>query len=348
MRVQLVDRPADAFQQPVHADVLARVCRRALGDDVRVDAVVELPWGSYNSVYRLDCEGRPPLVLRVAPAPGRPYRVENAMMRNEYAAVPYLAPVGELLPRILFADFTHQLVDRDFLVQTVLPGVPAPQAMGGWSRSRGAELFAEIGAVTRRLHDVAGRAFGPVAGPGFATWSEALAEHLRTAALDVRDTGHDPRDVLALAAEAERHADALDEVRVPRLLHGDGWTANFLVDPRAGPVTVTGVCDFDRAEWGDPLADWGVQRALLRPGTERDAFWEGYGQPRPEATGVRQLLYRARHAVALRLDLLRPGRTTLAGYATAESVESVESVAGKVAATYDEVGGVLDRLGHTA
>ncbi|ACU36849.1 hypothetical protein Amir_2928 [Actinosynnema mirum DSM 43827] len=33
--------------------------------------------------------------------------------------------------------------------------------------------------------------------------------------------------------------------------------------------------DLDRAEWGDPLADWAVWTARRKPG--REGFWGGYG-----------------------------------------------------------------------
>ncbi|WP_020573284.1 phosphotransferase family protein [Actinopolymorpha alba] len=327
VRYECVERPVGAFQEPVCADVIARMCCRAFGDEVPIESVVELPWGSYNNVYRVEPRSGPPVVLRVAPAPERQFRVEAALMRNEYAAAPYLAPIRDLLPRIVFADFTHEVINRDYLVETLLPGVPAPEGVGRYPRSQWSSLFHQIGAVTRRIHDVRGRAFGPVAGPLFATWSEATVAFFRTTAQDVRDAGHDERDLWELATEAERLAGILDEITEPRLLHGDGWTANFLVNPETAALTLTGVCDWDRAEWGDPLADWAIQRALLRPaGTERDAFWDGYGRPRSVADGVRQRIYQARHAVALRLDRIRLGRRD------------------QIAVTYDEIGAILTHL----
>jgi len=150
--------------------------------------------------------------------------------------------------------------------------------------------------------------------------------YFRGAAQDVHDAGHDPRDVWELASAAERHSAELDEITEPRLLHGDLWTANVLVDPETAALTITGVCDWDRAKWGDPLADWAIQRALLKPGTEREAFWIGYGQPRTVAAGVRQLLYQGRFALELRLDHIR--------------LRSADSVA----ASYKEIGQILQHL----
>ncbi|MBM7783579.1 phosphotransferase family protein [Tenggerimyces flavus] len=331
MRYQSIDRADDACQRALDAELVEHVCRRAVGADHQVEAITELPWGTYNNAYRVDLRAGPPMVLRIAPERARQYRVEAELMRNEYAVAPYLAGISELVPRIHFADFTHQMIDRDYLLQSFLPGVPAPEAMGQSARPRWASLFHQIGTITRSIHEVAGRAFGPVANARFTSWGAAVVAHFRSVAEDLQDTGH----VRDLADEAERLSDVLDEITEPRLLHGDGWTVNFLVDPGSDELTVTGLCDWDRAEWGDPLADWAIQRALLRPGTEREAFWIGYGQPRTVASGIRQEIYRARHLLGLRLDLIRPGRSS--GAPTDD----------EIATNDQEVGEILDRLRST-
>jgi aminoglycoside phosphotransferase (APT) family kinase protein len=248
-------------------------------------------------------------------------------MRNEYATAPYLAPIADLLPRIVFADFTRQLLGRDYLVESLLPGTPLPEAVGPKAGPRHAPVFERIGDVARRIHTVPGPGFGRVIGPLYDTWSEALVTYFRAAADDVHDTGHDADDIRDLADETERLAPVLDEITRPRLLHGDGWTGNFLLD---ADLTVTGVLDWDRAEWGDPLADWAIQRALRKPGTVREAFWVGYGRPRTVATGVRQDVYRARFLLGCRLDMIRPG----GGFGSPEDV----------AANYRELGETLDLL----
>lgn len=307
MRYEPIDRPAGAFQENIAAPVLVQLCHRAFGSDSIVEAITELPWGTYNNAYRIQLSGRSPVVLRVAPAPERQFAVEQAMLRNEYATTPYLAPAGALLPRTEFADFTHQLIGRDYVFQSLLPGVPAPEGLGRYPRSQWVAFFHQLGAVARALHDVPGPGFGPVAGPRFDSWSESIRRYFLTAAADVERSGNDSQDVQALAVQADRFGRVLDEVTEPRLLHGDGWTANFLVDPRTPDLTLTGICDWDRAEWGDPFADWAIQRALLRPGTERDAFWPAYGSSREAVGGIRQHFYRARHVLGFRLDRIRSG-----------------------------------------
>ncbi len=86
-------------------------------------------------------------------------------MRSEYAAAPWLVGLGPLVPRVVGADFTHQVVDRDYLVQTLLVGTPAPELMSGCSRSQWPGLFAQLGGISRRIQEVPGETWGPVAAP---------------------------------------------------------------------------------------------------------------------------------------------------------------------------------------
>ena len=51
---------------------------------------------------------------------------------------------------------------------------------------------------------------------------------------------------------AEAHP-ALDEVQSPRLVHWDLWDGNVFVDPATAQIT--GISDFERSLWGDPLME---------------------------------------------------------------------------------------------
>ncbi|WP_084798886.1 phosphotransferase [Actinosynnema mirum] len=85
-------------------------------------------------------------------------------------------------------------------------------------------------------------------------------------------TGWSPR---AARAVAEERGELLDRVDRASLLTGDLWTPDVLLADGAPRPLVTGVLDLDRAEWGDPLADWAVWTARRKPG--REGFWGGYG-----------------------------------------------------------------------
>jgi aminoglycoside phosphotransferase (APT) family kinase protein len=319
-----IERSAGAFQEPVPAGTIAAMCRHAFAGHGDVISVVENPWGTYNNTFRVDLDGGVAVILRVAPSPTRHGRSEHELLRNEYAAGQHLTSLADLLPRTLAADFSHDIIDRDYVFQSMIPGVPAPEGLQAYQRPRWASFFRGLGAVNRSLHEIRGPSFGRVAGPRFAAWSDAVVAMILDVAADLEHAGLDAGDVRHLARVAEQRRDVLDEVVEPRLLHGDLWTVNVLIDPAAPEPTITGICDLDRASFGDPASDWSIRRAGERPGTERDAFWETYGRREtpPSQTG-RSQIYLALHLAENRLERHRLGRLS------------------EIPATYHELGKVL-------
>ncbi|WP_275292178.1 aminoglycoside phosphotransferase family protein [Amycolatopsis sp. La24] len=321
MDFQPQDRPSDAFQQPLSADQIELLCRRALGTSVR--SAVEIGWGGYNNTYRVELADGP-AILRVAPEPTRQTRIEPQFMRNEYLAAPYFAPISPLMPRTLAADFTHQVIGRDYVLQAVLPGAPGPEVLRGFEPEERAPYFRQLGEITRAIHDVRGPGFGLVAGPHFATWSEALIAYFEDNAADVEDLGLDGSDLREVAAWAKRDAALLDEIAEPRLLHGDLWHVNVMLTPE---LEIVGVFDHDRSWWGDPAADWTIRMASAKTGSRRDWFWDTYGQPDASPSARRRALYyEARHLGAVRLERYRLGKE------------------GKVEESYPEVAEILTAL----
>jgi len=310
MELRVVERGPHAFQRPLSAAEIEAVCRRAFGADVVPSTAVELGYGSYNSVYRVELAGRTePVILRVAPAEDRQFGSEWRLMRNEYAAVPWLAVIAPLMPRVLAVDWSHDTVDRDWMIQTCLSGIPAPEQLGEYPRSGRTTFFRQLGAIARSVHDVRGPHFGRVDGSAHASWGEVLITSFTQIADDLEQLGLDATDVRKAAAVAERNCATLDEVREPRLLSGDLWTVNCLLDADAPEPSITGVLDFDRTEFGDPAADWTIRMAQAKS-DERQAFWDSYGAlDRSPAAVWRAGIYELRHLAAIRLERHRLGET---------------------------------------
>ncbi|MFI1702387.1 phosphotransferase family protein [Streptomyces bobili] len=297
-----IPREPDAFQQSVTAEDIQAMCRRAFGSTVQVISAVELGGGMYNTTYRINANGLgAPVVLRIAPAPGRQFVSERELMRNEYETVPYLAPIADLVPRVLFADWSQEITGRDWMFQSHLDGTPAPDRLGDYPRPLWQGFFAQLGTITKDIHAVVGPRFGPVAGPGYATWSEAVLASLSSIADDVSRVGLDAADVRKVADLAAEHHKVLDEITEPRLLTGDLWTVNTMLAAAPTPV-ISGVLDLDRTLWGDPAADWTIRMASAKTG-ERTAFWDTYGPRTATAAHTwRGLVYEARHLGVIRLE----------------------------------------------
>ncbi|OQD57530.1 aminoglycoside phosphotransferase [Streptomyces phaeoluteigriseus] len=297
-----IPREPDAFQQSVTADDIQAMCRRAFGSTVQVTSAVELGGGMYNTTYRIAANGLgAPVILRIAPAPGRQFVSEYQLMRNEYATVPYLAPIADLIPRVLFADWSQEITGRDWMVQSHLDGAPAPDRLGDYPRTLWPGYFAQLGTIAKDVHAVRGPHFGHVAGPGHPTWSAAVIASLSAIADDVNSVSLDAADVRKVADLASEHRKVLDEITQPRLLTGDLWTVNTMLAAAPTPV-ISGVLDLDRTLFGDPAADWTIRMASAKQ-DERTAFWDTYG-PRAatSADAWRALVYEARHLGAIRLE----------------------------------------------
>jgi aminoglycoside phosphotransferase (APT) family kinase protein len=309
MILRSVERAPGSFQQPLTEDQITAMARRAFGEGTDVVSAIELGDGSYNSTYRVALASDFEIILRVAPEPARQLRAERAFMRNEHAAAPYFAPIAALLPRTLCVDFTHDLIGRDYMFQTIVPGIPAREGLEKYPRERWTPFYRDLGAITKQIHAVRGDSFGPMIGPRFPTWSGAVRAALADIVADLDDAGLDTAGARELADMSAANEAILDEVREPRLLHGDLWTINVMIEPDAPEPTVCGLFDCDRVSWGDPESDWAIYRAAGRPGTERDAFWQSYGplDASPPAQW-RRLLYEARNIAAARLEYHRLGR----------------------------------------
>lgn len=309
MRLHTLERPPDAFQQALTSTEIAAICRRTFGEHTRATEAVELGLGGYNTVYRVELESGP-VILRVAPRESVQYGSEWRLMRNEYAAMPWLAVIAPLMPRLLAVDWSHAIVDRDWMIQTCLTGLPAPEHLGHYPRSGRTTFFRQLGAITRTVHDVRGPHFGRPAGPTYASWSEVVIASLEQIANDLEQAGLEAADVRTAATIATRDQALLDEIHEPRLLTGDLWTVNCILDAEAPEPLISGVLDFDRAEFGDPAADWTIRMAQAKP-DERKAFWDSYGplDHAPEATHRAQI-YEAHHLAAVRLERHRLAKPT--------------------------------------
>ena len=225
-------------------------------------------------------------------------------MRNEHASTPYFAPIAELTPRTLAADFTHQLIGRDYMFQTFLSGVQATEALAAVPREERGPFWRQMGEILARVHSVRGNGFGSVVGPSYATWSEAVIASCRAIADDIESIGLDAADLREVIVAADVHRAVLDEITEPRLLHGDLWTVNVMIDPDSTDQRIVGVFDCDRTRWGDPMSDWTVFLINRHPGREMDEIWTTYGG-RPadtESARVRALFYQARNLGEVRLE----------------------------------------------
>ncbi|MFC1582233.1 phosphotransferase family protein [Planctomycetota bacterium] len=189
---------------------------------------------------------------------------------------PILEKTSVPAPRITLSDFSREILDRDYLIMEFLPGFS------------GRFEDAELGRHVREIHAIKGELFGypERAAPTGQAWPALFSEYTGLILKDCLDCGIMEADEHAWFDEVyARNMGAVKDCE-PCLLHLDLWTQNILTEDGR----ITAVLDFDRGLYGDPELEFAV---LDTYGYSSAAFFNGYGQPRPDGSeaAVRQVLY---------------------------------------------------------
>jgi len=295
--IELTHTPGD-LRQPLAAADIITMCRRAFGRGTRVESAHELGGGEYNTTYRVRMAGAEPVILRVAPPPGaRLFWDERDLMRKEQAIQPYFAPIATLMPRTLLVDFTHQLIDRDYMFQTYMHGERWLEVEHELTPAEDEALWRQFARIAWSIHDVEGDSFGyPYPGPRFPSWSLAVLDIVDRVVSDLEEVGLDTTDILSVRRVVTENRDVFDEITRPRLTHGDLWPFNMLIERGPDGAAIVAVIDADRAWWCDPMADWTAHlfriKTSPRMSRNRAIYWDEYG-PCPQGPGsdLRALVY---------------------------------------------------------
>lgn len=264
-----------------------------------------LTGGQFATTYRVTLSDGERVVVKTAPTrTDQLLAYEHDLLRAEALVYGLAASLPALrMPTVLLTDFSRTVLPSDALVVSHLPGVPLVDAGFGPAASdpRTARAERETGAVLAALHELTGPAFGYPCGRQAPTWRESFTgmvdELLDDAALwSVAVPAEDVRAVMS------RHADVLDDVVRPALVHTDLWAGNLFVDPASGALL--GVIDPERAFWGDPLADLvGIDPMGREPGTP--ALLDGYGPLDIDSPSARTRLdlYRMRLCLVMMIEI---------------------------------------------
>lgn len=171
-------------------------------------------------------------------------------------------------------------------LSTFLPGIRLDQAIRSLPAPALRDAWRSVGAVLRRVHEIALPEAGEIVGdrvePFAGGWARYVTEGLTDDLRRLRSTLGEPElsppllnRVVAGAAAALRDAPI-------RLLHNDALPQNVLVERGPDGWRCSGRLDWEFARAGDP--GWDLAALDFRPaGLVPPAFYEGYGAPPTEA-----------------------------------------------------------------
>ncbi|MFK3985642.1 phosphotransferase family protein [Micromonospora sp. NPDC050397] len=283
---------------------LDALVRRGFGDRARIARWRELTEGHYNVAYAIRLVDGADLILKIAPPPGLELLGHEVdLMRTEVEFFRRAGAAGVAVPEVVFADTARDLVGSDFVFLGRINGVALNTVSDELSPAGLAAVRARVAAETALLHTVTGPAYGyPLRDSRTwqPTWRAAYGAMVRDILDDARRLGTElPLGVERIETLLSRHADALDEVDRPALVHFDLWDGNVFVSPDGdGGATVTGLIDGERAFYGDPVAEF-VSMTLFRDPAELPGLFAaytaaGHGTIEPtEAVARRLAMYRS-------------------------------------------------------
>jgi aminoglycoside phosphotransferase (APT) family kinase protein len=256
---------------------IAQMAARAFGGTALAsgeDAVRELKDGWFNVVYDVRLADGREVILKIAPPPGAEVMTyERDLMRTEVEAMRRVAENPVIpVPRIHFHDAARDLCDADYFFMEKLRGDNLGHVKSSLSPETRARVETRIGEILRAINGFTGTYFGYPGHPDLrgGSWRAAFAK-IVDSVLEDGGRKHAEYDADRVRAAVLKHAPALDAVGEPRLVHWDAWDPNFFV--LNGEVT--GLVDFERALWADPLME-----AQFRPlyGEGIPNVLRGYGR----------------------------------------------------------------------
>ena len=247
-----------------------------LGLAAGAEAVRELTEGWFNVAYDVRLGDGRQVVLKIAPPKGAEVMTyERNIMATEVSSMRLVRANPAIpVPEIHFFDDRRDLCDSDYFFMEKLTGDNLAHVKSSLPPEIRAKIEARTGEIVREINAFTGTYFG------YPGERDLRSEDWRSAFVRIVDSvledggakgaecGHSHDEIRAVIA---KHAPALEAVTTPRLVHWDAWDSNFFV--KDGEVT--GLLDFERALWADPLME-----AQFRPlfGEGSANILRGYGK----------------------------------------------------------------------
>lgn len=247
----------------------------AFGAHAAISRYADLRDGYFNAAYQIDLADGRRAVLKVAPSPAvRVMRYERGILGSEVQMLRLVRTHTNVpVPEVYFHDDSLTIVDSPYFLMSFVPGQAYNQVRDGYTAQRRAIVEQTSGSYMRQINAISGPYFGypAQASRGYRSWRQAFLAMFE----DLLQDGLEkyvllPVEYESLRRRVEAVAPALDDVRTPQLVHWDLWDGNIFVDPKTG--LITGLIDFERALWGDPLMEFQYRTLEITP-----AFESGYG-----------------------------------------------------------------------
>lgn len=260
---------------------IKELVRIHFGRECETGEITELTGGMFNAIYRIERKNeKDAVILKVGVIPDTtlltyerdimPVEVECYRMIREQTTVP--------VPEVLAYDFSKRYIESNYFFMTELKGEPFSKVMKKMGQENADRIREELAGYLYQIHGVKGKYFGYFTKDErrqYSTWKAAFFHMFRQILAD----GREHRVKLPYArimAALQRHDGSLEDVREPSLVEYDCHGGNIFVKKTGNSYTIEGILDFERAFWGDPIADFPTAFVFTDDIRKETAFLNAY------------------------------------------------------------------------
>lgn len=247
-----------------------------------VTKIMELKEGLFNRAYLIQGTGEldKGIVLKIGPSPDiLVLSCEKDIMRTEIAVYDMLKKSEVPTPKILEVNTNRDLLDCDYFLMEKLEGVTWKSVQNSMNPQTRSRLLEELGYLTGVMHRIKGTHFGYInrrPEDRCQTWGEAYALFMTDCLKDARSFGYElPYEKLEILLKDYR--ELLDQIKEPVLTDNDLF-GNIFLDPVT--FEITGVVDFERALFADPMMDFAACLTLFDDVEKVPEYLRGYERGR--------------------------------------------------------------------
>lgn len=260
---------------------IKELVRIHFGRECETGEITELTGGMFNAIYRIERKNeKDAVILKVGVIPDTtlltyerdimPVEVECYRMIREQTTVP--------VPEVLAYDFSKRYIESNYFFMTELKGEPFSKVMKKMGQENADRIREELAGYLYQIHGVKGKYFGYFTKDErrqYSTWKEAFFHMFRQILAD----GREHRVKLPYArimAALQRYEGCLEDVTEPLLVEYDCHEGNIFVKKTGNSYTIEGILDFERAFWGDPIADFPTAFVFTDDIRKETAFLNAY------------------------------------------------------------------------
>ncbi|NIK69456.1 aminoglycoside phosphotransferase family protein [Paenibacillus sp. BK720] len=291
---------------------IGTIVREAFGVSFR--SAGELTDGWANMAYSIVLEDGRRVVLKIAPsADKRVMRYEKNMMRTEVEAMRLAAATPGLpVPRVYAYDASCSIIGAEYFFMDFAKGTAMNKIRDSLSLDEREAIARELGGYNRSINAYKNSFFGSLQPEGRRkdNWAEVFEGMMEDVLADGKDASVElPVSYAEIEKEVLRYGELLVAVKEASLVHWDLWDGNVFV--HGGKIS--GLIDFERAFWGDPLSEFYFGRFAQNT---LGAFCEGYG-----INGLTESERRRRVLYDFYLDLIMVIECTYRNYESKDHIK---------------------------